>query len=319
MFRSPSDLAKLAQMKAEGNGGSSSSPSQQSQPTSSNGPGGPTQWQSSRDHMLRQEAAGKATPAMNEWLQNWRDKGAPDTQSGMQSPVAPVEPSPPGGELQESSILNDPNKSYEHLVAVCNLPPQQAAATVMSGPAAVEEAVLTFGGGGGGGAPVDNRGNAGAFGLEHDVNSNRDNPYGVTSISDTSSGLGFSGNPEHFITSGNPADMQGVEVGYNGQPPAGQQQQAAGPSGGNPMAMANALMGVTSAARTNPAAQYHQQQQMQAPQQAQQPAWSPVQNSASAGAPPGHGGSNPGYSGMLTNTDATMAALKALMERNRGG
>ncbi len=60
---------------------------------------------------------------------------------------------------------------------------------------------------------TDSRGNANAFGTEWDVNSNRDNPYGVTSIKD-SSGLGFSGNPEHFITSGNPADMQGIEVGY---------------------------------------------------------------------------------------------------------
>jgi hypothetical protein len=60
---------------------------------------------------------------------------------------------------------------------------------------------------------TDERGNANAFGAEWDVNSNRDNPYGVTSIKD-SSGLGFSGNPEHFITTGNPADMKGIEVGY---------------------------------------------------------------------------------------------------------
>ena len=60
---------------------------------------------------------------------------------------------------------------------------------------------------------TDSRGNANAFGTEWDVNSNRDNPYGVNSIKD-SSGLGFGGNPEHFITTGNPADMKGIDVGY---------------------------------------------------------------------------------------------------------
>ncbi len=46
----------------------------------------------------------------------------------------------------------------------------------------------------------------------------------------------------------------------------------------------------------------------------------PVNNSASAASPPGHGGGNPGYSGMLSNPAESLAALKALTERlrNRG-
>ena len=47
----------------------------------------------------------------------------------------------------------------------------------------------------------------------------------------------------------------------------------------------------------------------------QGPSFSPVPGSASAASPPGHGGGNPGFGGMLTNTQDTMAALKALMER----
>ena len=50
----------------------------------------------------------------------------------------------------------------------------------------------------------------------------------------------------------------------------------------------------------------------------QGPSFSPVPGSASAASPPGHGGGNPGFSGMLNNTQGTMDALKALMERARG-
>ena len=50
----------------------------------------------------------------------------------------------------------------------------------------------------------------------------------------------------------------------------------------------------------------------------QGPSFSPVPGSASAASPPGHGGGNPGFSGMLNNTQDTMAALKALMERAKG-
>lgn len=44
-------------------------------------------------------------------------------------------------------------------------------------------------------------------------------------------------------------------------------------------------------------------------------------NQPSAAAPPGHGGGNPGYSGMLSNPAETLAGLKALTDRlrNRGG
>ena len=51
----------------------------------------------------------------------------------------------------------------------------------------------------------------------------------------------------------------------------------------------------------------------QSVQQPQQPSWSPVPNSATAGAPPGHGGSNPGYSGMLQKPGERMAAIQALI------
>lgn len=92
---------------------------------------------------------------------------------------------------------------------------------------------------------TDERGNANAFGTEWDVNSNRDNPYGVTSIKD-SSGLGFSGNPEHFITTGNPADMKGIEVGYNtdkkAKPPMPPAETTKGqPSGGGIGAFFNGI------------------------------------------------------------------------------
>jgi hypothetical protein len=44
-------------------------------------------------------------------------------------------------------------------------------------------------------------------------------------------------------------------------------------------------------------------------------------NQPSAAPPPGHGGGNPGYSGMLSNPAETLAALKALTDRlrSRGG
>jgi hypothetical protein len=59
-----------------------------------------------------------------------------------------------------------------------------------------------------------------------------------------------------------------------------------------------------------------QQQQQYLPNNQPGPQWTPVQNSAAAG-PPGHGGSNPGFSGMMSNTGDTMAALKALAQRFR--
>jgi hypothetical protein len=48
----------------------------------------------------------------------------------------------------------------------------------------------------------------------------RDNPYGITSIQ-YSNGLGFSGNPEHFITSGNPYNMKNATVSAGPRGPMG--------------------------------------------------------------------------------------------------
>lgn len=72
--------------------------------------------------------------------------------------------------------------------------------------------------------PYD-RGNHGAFGLENDVNSYRDNPNGVTGVAVTGADgahkLGFSGNPEHFMTGQAARDLiagsQGSPFGGNYQ------------------------------------------------------------------------------------------------------
>ena len=150
----------------------------------------------------------------------------------------------------------------------------------------------------------DSRGNFGAFGIENDVNSNRDNPYGVRSVHDNATGFGFSGNPEHFITNGNPANMQGATVGYGSQ-----QQASPPPLTGNPMGMFNGLAGISNAVR---GINGQQQPNTQQPQQ-ESPNWGQNTNPATAGSPPSHGGGNPGYSGMMTNTADTMAALKAMI------
>ena len=100
---------------------------------------------------------------------------------------------------------------------------------------------------------TDSRGNANAFGTDWDVNSNRDNPYGVNSIKD-SSGLGFGGNPEHFITTGNPADMKGIDVGYitdnkqENKPPMSSAEPTKGQTSGGSSAFFN---GIRSGSATN--------------------------------------------------------------------
>ena len=292
---------------------------------------------------------------------------------------------------QMNGVLKDPNEAY---IAVCNVgySPGEASKIVMQGPEAVGSA-LGFGHGGGGG--VDGRGNAQPFGSENDVNSRRDNPYGVTSVQ-TSRG-GFSGNPEHFQTTGNPNNMPGTQVGYgyNSQnnggertntdvapnpevpntiynemelPPSyghsnasnmfnalaginnlvrGNDGQQSNHNGGatNASNMFNTLAGVNNLVRGNNGTQptyqpvpgsatmdrdqppqntghlYSSEPQVYPGQQylpnnQPGPQWAPVQNSAAAG-PPGHGGSNPGFTGMMSNTGDTMAALKALAERMR--
>ena len=222
------------------------------------------------------------------------------------------------------------------------------------------------------------------------MNSRRDNPYGVTSFSQ--GGLGFSGNPEHFQTTGNPANIPGAQVEYgasyannNGggrqnsdvapnpevpntiynevEPPSygpsnasnifnalagvnnlvrGNNGQQPNHNGGatNASNMFNTLAGVNNLVRGNNGTQpttqpvpgsatmdrdqppqntghlYSSEPQVYPGQQQQNPQWAPVQNSAAAG-PPGHGGGNPGFSGMMSNTGDTMAALKALAERMR--
>jgi hypothetical protein len=263
-----------------------------------------------------------------------------------------------------NGVLNDPEKAY---VEMCGFgySPEEAAKTVMQGPNAVQNA-LGFGHVSGGGG-TDNRGNAGAFGSENDVNSRRDNPYGVTSISQ--GGLGFSGNPEHFQTTGNPANIPGAQVEYGASyANGGQTQQLGQPvpiqQQGNPGGMASALMGVGNIVRSNngqqpnhnggatnasnmfnalagvnnivrgnngtqptylpepvqytpPPTQYPPNPPTEyLPNNQPGPQWTPVQNSAAAG-PPGHGGGNPGFTGMMSNTGDTMAALKALAERMR--
>lgn len=263
-----------------------------------------------------------------------------------------------------NGVLNDPNEAYKTMV-VCGIPPDDAGKIVMQGPEAVQSA-LGFGHVSGGGG-TDNRGNAGAFGSEHDVNSRRDNPYGVTSFSQ--GGLGFSGNPEHFQTTGNPANIPGAQVEYGASyANGGQTQQLGQPvpiqQQGNPGGMASALMGVGNIVRSNngqqpnhnggatnasnmfnalagvnnlvrgnngtqptylpepvqytpPPTQYPPNPPTEyLPNNQPGPQWTPVQNSAAAG-PPGHGGSNPGFTGMMSNTGDTMAALKALAERMR--
>jgi hypothetical protein len=283
---------------------------------------------------------------------------------------------------QMNGVLSDPNEAYKTMV-VCGIPPDDAGKIVMQGPEAVQSA-LGFGHVSGGGG-TDNRGNAGAFGSEHDVNSRRDNPYGVTSISQ--GGLGFSGNPEHFQTTGNPANIPGAQVEYGASYANGGQTQQLGQSvpiqqQGNPGGMASALMGVGNIVRSNngqqpnhnggatnasnmfntlagvnnlvrgnngtqptyqpesvgytPPNQGHgggmssqpgptgypptppteYRYNMQPNNQPGSPNWGQPSGPSAAG-PPGHGGGNPGFSGMMSNTGDTMAALKALAERMR--
>lgn len=82
--------------------------------------------------------------------------------------------------------------------------------------------------------------------------------------------------------------------------------------------MFNGLTGVTNTVRgingQQPTPlQYTQMQQPPQQQPQESPNWGQNTNPATAGSPPSHGGSNPGYSGMMTNTADTMAALKALI------
>ena len=44
-------------------------------------------WADNKNFMLRQEAAGKATPSQKTWLAKWRAAGSPETQAGMSSPA----------------------------------------------------------------------------------------------------------------------------------------------------------------------------------------------------------------------------------------
>ena len=106
----------------------------------------------------------------------------------------------------------DPNESYASMCGM-GVPPAEAAKHAingttppgMPGPNAAPNSTsgeLGFGPTGGSAvAPVglDPRGNSQPFGLEHNVNSGRDNPYGVTGVTQGSQG-GFSGSPEHFMT-----------------------------------------------------------------------------------------------------------------------
>ena len=52
-------------------------------------------WADNKNFMLRQEAAGKATPSQKTWLAKWRAAGSPKTQAGMSAPTpAPSVSSP---------------------------------------------------------------------------------------------------------------------------------------------------------------------------------------------------------------------------------
>ena len=52
-------------------------------------------WADNKNFMLRQEAAGKATPSQKAWLAKWRAAGSPETQAGMSSPAPTASVSSP--------------------------------------------------------------------------------------------------------------------------------------------------------------------------------------------------------------------------------
>ena len=119
MFRSPSDLAKLAQMKAQAN--------QQPDP--------PTEVELTN---IVQPSGQPVVEPNRPGGEGYSSPAGSGLGFGHEQPQLP-QPGPP------DSIMNDPNEAYKYLVQVCNIPAQQAATTVFAGPQAVEEAVLGFG------------------------------------------------------------------------------------------------------------------------------------------------------------------------------
>jgi len=109
-------------------------------------------WAANKDHLLKLEAAGKASQGQIEWLARWRALGSPSTREGMKSGIT---------------------QSFGHT----------------------------------------GEGTGTAYSEGSGINPAEDNPYGVESVT-TSDGSGFSGNEEHFITTGNPEEMEGVSVEY---------------------------------------------------------------------------------------------------------
>jgi hypothetical protein len=230
-------------------------------------------WSSNKDWMLAQEKAGKATATQKAWLSKWRAAGSPSTQAGMSKSKSSASQTKTAADKKAAQMAAAKKAAAEKQAAEIKRQQEQAQRLAAKAAADAKAAAASLTGKnslvGGDGLTneeryakrraeeqakaaaaayrleTDERGNANAFGTEWDVNSNRDNPYGVTSIKD-SSGLGFSGNPEHFITTGNPADMKGIEVGYNtdkkAKPPMPPAETTKGqPSGGGIGAFFNGI------------------------------------------------------------------------------
>jgi hypothetical protein len=157
-------------------------------------------------------------------------------------------------------------------------------------------------------------------------------PQGLTTLGQPPEQLNQTqpmGQPVPIQQQGNPGGMASALMGvgnmvrgHNGQQPNHNGNAT------NASNMFNGLAGINNLVRGNNGTQPTYQPESvgytpppqgpysQPGQQQQNPQWAPVQNSAAAG-PPGHGGGNPGFTGMMSNTGDTMAALKALAQRFR--
>ena len=69
-------------------------------------------WADNKNFMLRQEAAGKATPSQKTWLAKWRAAGSPDTKAGMEAPpTPPPSPSPSNASSMFGGLLGTVKKA----------------------------------------------------------------------------------------------------------------------------------------------------------------------------------------------------------------